>query len=635
MTAGGHGRFARLTALASLLACSAVLAVGAPQALATTYYVCNDSSCPNASDRNSGTSEAQPWQTIERVDAQSLSPGDSVLMHGGDTFNEDRLSPASSGSPNDPVVYGSYGSGHPIMMREVWIPPHRSWVTIENLAVDGSQQGGATNEGMTGIAGGAEGFDEHISVVDNTIENVGIAVRGAAPKTAFASDNNWLISGNTIAGVGESGVYVQGELFTIEHNTIERTGLDENKPNKAHGVYLRARNSNVLANVITHFASSGVSVRYRNSRVEDNTISDGPIGVSWYQYDHLAGTSIWSNNNISHMKDANGGEDAFYVSPNQVEEFETELNEDNLLSTQESFVITNNVISDAGDVMELNATTGTYTVAGNTPCNVTHPPGFCFGVGGTPAVSTAGATRVSSTSARLAGTLNQEHSETTYHFEYGTTTAYGLKAPVPDARAGPSEGNQEESQTINGLEEGRIYHFRLVATNSIGTSYGADQAFITQDHWSQSGALSSAVAPGTSPSALSLPGGGVRAYFVGAGDDAIHALELNAGSGWSQSGALSSAVGAGTSPEAILGAEGEPRVYFVGPGGSAIRTEAIHQLSYSPGSGWSQSTALSSAVAVGTNPSALLNGEGKPRVYFAGPGGNAIRAEAIHQLGYN
>src|SRR5271167_1120566 len=154
-TPGVGGRLARPTAFATVLACSALLAVGAAQALATTYYVCNDSSCASAADTNSGTSEAQPWKTIERANAQSLSPGDSVLLHGGDTFSEHGLWPSSSGSPNNPVIYGSYGTGHPVLLREVWIPPHRSWVTIENLTVDGSQQGGATNVGMTGIAASA------------------------------------------------------------------------------------------------------------------------------------------------------------------------------------------------------------------------------------------------------------------------------------------------------------------------------------------------------------------------------------------------------------------------------------------------------------------------------------------------
>ena len=622
MNTGVGRRARRAAALAVVLACVGSAVASGAEAVATVYYVCNDVSCPSASDTNAGTSEADPWKTVERVNAQALSPGDTVLFRGGDTFKEHGLWPTSSGAANNPIVYGSYGAGDAIMMMEVWVPPDRSWITIENLTVDGSEQGGATSESIAGVAGGGEGYDSHISVLHNTLENVGIGVLAAAPKTAFASDKDWLIAGNTITNVGESGVYAEGEDFTIEDNVIEHTGLDGNKPNKAHGVYLRARNSSVLSNVISHFASSGVSVRYSNSRVEDNSISYGPIGVSWFQYDHLAGTSTWSNNVISHLEGTNGEEAAFYVSPSQYEQFETELSENNLLVTKESFIITGNVMSEAGDYMNLSATTGTYTVTGNTPCDVTHQPGFCFGAGGTPVVSTGATTGVSATRATLTGTLNAEQSETEYRFEYGTTVAYGASIPAPGASVAAGAGSEEVTETLTGLKEGRTYHYRLLATNGVGTSYGNDETFATPSRWVQSAPLSSSVAPGTSPSAFAMPGGGERVYFVGAADDAIHELAFTPGVGWSQSDAISSAVAPGTSPSAFVSAEGDPRVSFV-----AASDEAIHELSYDQGLGWSQSGALSAQVELSSSPSAIVNSEGDSSIYFVG-----ASDDAIHEL---
>jgi hypothetical protein len=469
----GHrtGRSTWSTALMTLL--GAVLLWGCVPAIAAaaTYYVCNDSSCPKASNANSGEQEEFPWKTIERANEQSLKPGDAVLLKGGDTFKEHELWPASSGSEGKPVVYGSYGTGHAILKMEVWIPPNRSWITIENLTVDGSEHGGATYEGIDGVAGSAEGHDEHISILNNTLEHLAIGVNGEAPETAFTSDNHWLIAGNTVNHTGDSGIYVKGDTFTIEHNTIENTGLDEDKHVKEHGIYMRATNSSVLSNTISHFFDDGVSVRYRNSRVENNTISYGSEGIAWFQYDFVAGTSTWSNNTISHVTAA-----AFYVSP-----------ENEGLKTKESFVITNNVMSEAGAYMDLKSTTGSYTVTGNTPCNVTSAPGNCSfkpKSSSTPYVTTSSATGVTSAAAQLNGVLNPESTETSYHFEYGTTTSYGTKIPVPDAKVGSGESNQEVGQTISGLSSSTTYHYRLVATNSIGNTEGEDHTFTTPLGWS-------------------------------------------------------------------------------------------------------------------------------------------------------
>jgi predicted lipoprotein with Yx(FWY)xxD motif len=67
----------------------------------------------------------------------------------------------------------------------------------------------------------------------------------------------------------------------------------------------------------------------------------------------------------------------------------------------------------------------------------------------------------------LKGTIFTYSLDTHYHFEYGTTTAYGTNMPVPDADAGTSP-MVPVSQTVTGLALGTTYHFRLVAENSKG-----------------------------------------------------------------------------------------------------------------------------------------------------------------------
>jgi predicted lipoprotein with Yx(FWY)xxD motif len=91
----------------------------------------------------------------------------------------------------------------------------------------------------------------------------------------------------------------------------------------------------------------------------------------------------------------------------------------------------------------------------------------------------AGAANQTASGFELTGTVYDYGGTTTYHFEYGTTTAYGSSVPMPDADAGSALANQV-SQQIGGLAPGTTYHYRLVSNNSVeGTGFSADRTFTT------------------------------------------------------------------------------------------------------------------------------------------------------------
>jgi hypothetical protein len=96
-----------------------------------------------------------------------------------------------------------------------------------------------------------------------------------------------------------------------------------------------------------------------------------------------------------------------------------------------------------------------------------------------PIVATSDATEVKGHSAVLHGLVNPQGSSTQYSFEYGPTTAYGFAYPNPAAGVGDGTGNVFVNDFIGGLEEATIYHWRLRATNSDGTSYSGDRQFRT------------------------------------------------------------------------------------------------------------------------------------------------------------
>ena len=97
-------------------------------------------------------------------------------------------------------------------------------------------------------------------------------------------------------------------------------------------------------------------------------------------------------------------------------------------------------------------------------------------VAGQPAASTGDAIDITATSATLKGTVFPNKEDTTWYFEYGTTTAYGSR--TADQVVGGNAGKDVEA-AITGLTPGTLYHFRLVARNATGESIGQDKTFTT------------------------------------------------------------------------------------------------------------------------------------------------------------
>ncbi len=79
----------------------------------------------------------------------------------------------------------------------------------------------------------------------------------------------------------------------------------------------------------------------------------------------------------------------------------------------------------------------------------------------------------------LTGTVNPNGGETSCEFEYGSTSLYGAIVPCSKP-PGAGTGVTEVSVPVSGLSIGDTYHFRMVATNAGGTSYGEDRIFTAQ-----------------------------------------------------------------------------------------------------------------------------------------------------------
>jgi hypothetical protein len=94
-----------------------------------------------------------------------------------------------------------------------------------------------------------------------------------------------------------------------------------------------------------------------------------------------------------------------------------------------------------------------------------------------PTATTLAATGVTANSVQIQGLVNPGNADTTYTFELGTTAAYGLLTVT--GGVGGGSGDKSVSAAIDGLESGRTYHYRIVATNAGGKATGVDRTFTT------------------------------------------------------------------------------------------------------------------------------------------------------------
>ena len=301
-----------------------------PTISATTYYVAS-----SGSDSNPGTSPALAWKTVARVNQARLAPGDGVLFAGGQTFSDQVLMPASSGSLGRPIVFGSYGQGQATISQGAWFVQHD--LAFEDLAFDATFQGGSATRGSSS---------------DVILDGVSISLpAGNQALGLYSNGDHWVIENSEISDTGLSGMLLNGDDYLIAGNSVTHTGLDTTNGYDNHGIYLDASDATITGNTITDFAESAVSVRYRNSTIAGNTFSGGQIGIDFYESDTAAGTGTWTGNTIEQTTVA--GVFVCGVAEGCREPLE-------------SFAITGNQLTRASGVyMNLQPITGNYALSGN------------------------------------------------------------------------------------------------------------------------------------------------------------------------------------------------------------------------------------------------------------------------------
>jgi hypothetical protein len=106
-----------------------------------------------------------------------------------------------------------------------------------------------------------------------------------------------------------------------------------------------------------------------------------------------------------------------------------------------------------------------------------------------PSVTSESPSSVGSSTATLGAMIGPGGVPASYHVEYGTGEGYGTSTPEVGVGAGLEAGSVRLQLT--GLQPSIGYHYRFVAQNALGTSYGEDKTFTT----TRSAAVSSPALP--------------------------------------------------------------------------------------------------------------------------------------------
>jgi hypothetical protein len=105
-------------------------------------------------------------------------------------------------------------------------------------------------------------------------------------------------------------------------------------------------------------------------------------------------------------------------------------------------------------------------------------------------VETAAPTNVTATTAVLHGSVDPGGAKTTFWFELGTTTAYGIV--TNPASSGSADRTSPVAHGVSGLAPGTTYHVRIVASHDDEVVHGADTTFTTPAVQGEAGAPASA-----------------------------------------------------------------------------------------------------------------------------------------------
>lgn len=275
------------------------------------YYI-----SPFGNDSNAGISQKHPWQSINKVNATQLLPGDSVRFQADQTFRGN-LKLSGRCISDEPITFSSYGDGRATIDAEIgfgFFAQNIGGVRIVDLNFTGVGSDQNTSSGIWFV----NTLPEHKKLKHIHIENVNIGGFGKAGiiVSSQSTDGGWCgfkdvkITHAEVHENGDAGIEIMGN-WNFEETGYSHSDIYVGKCRIFRNFGIPGKGSHSGNGIVLGQVDGGTIEHcdvYENGTLNDCD-DGGPIGIWTWDSNHVLIQMNESHHNRTGSNKDGGGID--------------------------------------------------------------------------------------------------------------------------------------------------------------------------------------------------------------------------------------------------------------------------------------------------------------------------------------